>query len=112
VKWHEFTGYWASIGGDAAQMDDNARSKGFQVSSVPHAMSIVIFNNAAGGVGHAGWVTNVYKEGTAVKFDYVDMNGGSGGSAANGWKTSLFNTWDREYGKVWDSSQAFIVAPT
>lgn len=53
------------------------------------------------------------KSGSTVKFDYTDMNGGSGGTVANDYHTSLFNTYDTKVGKTWNpSDQAFIVAPT
>jgi surface antigen len=93
-KWKEFTGYWPKIGGNAAQMDDKATAAGFHVSSVPHAMSMVVFNSA----GHVAWVTKVHKSGNTVKFDYTEMNRGK---------------WDTQTGRTWDpADQRFIVAPT
>lgn len=111
-KFKAFTGYWPAIGGHANQMDDRAQAD-FFVSSVPHAKSIVVFNSAAPPLGHVGWVTKVYKLGSTVKFDYIDMNGGSGGTVANRYHTSLFDIFDTKTGVTWNpSDQRFIVAPT
>jgi len=110
-QWHRAKGYHPNIGGDASEMDDNARRKGFQVSSVPHVKAMVVFDD--GWPGHVGWVTDVRKGANGVTFDYIDMNGGTGGTAANDYKTSLFGVFDAKVNRAWDPAvQAFIVAPT
>jgi surface antigen len=109
-KWKESTGYYPDIGGHAIQMDDNAQSKGFYVWPVPHARAMVVFNRNT--YGHVGWVTRVYKNSAGqVAFDYWDMNGGSIVDAAAA-KTTDFNRFVLRTGKVWDSTQRFILAPT
>lgn len=113
IQWERAVGYFPSIGGNASQMDDFAETKGFQVSSVPHVRGMVVFNTGAGGLGHVGWVIDVYMSNGTVAFDYVDMNGGSGGTAANEYRTSLWDTFDTKRGKAWNPSvQGFIVAPS
>lgn len=110
-KWKAWTGSYPNIGGNAIAMDDNARAKGYYVSSVPHAGSMVVFNT--GTYGHVGWVTKVYRSGSTVVFDFVDMNGGSYWIDKNAAKTNLFGKWDTKTGKVWDPTiQSFIVAPS
>lgn len=114
LKWREWTGRsdYPDISGNAKQMDDNARAKGFYVSSVPHVGSMVVFNNADQW-GHVGWVTAVRKSGSGVVFDYVDMNGGTYWIDQSTAKTEMFNRWGTKTNKVWDPAiQAFIVAPT
>ncbi len=113
-KWHAYAGYWPRIGGNANEMDELAEQHGFQVAKVPHVASMVVFNSAAPPYGHVGWVVDVYRDGAGtVRFDYIDMNGGTGGTAANDYHTSLFNQFDRKNGRAWDpNDQAFIVAPT
>lgn len=110
-KWHGYTGYWPYLSGNAGQMDDNLR--GHHKSSVPMAASIVVFDTNAN-PGHVGWVTKVYKNANEkVVFDYVDMNGGSGGSAANDWRTNEWNQLHSNTGRLWEpGKQSFILAPT
>lgn len=108
-KWKASTGYYPKIGGDAIAMDDNALKNGFYVWGVPHVRSMVVFNR--GTYGHVGWVTSVYKNSKGqVAFDYWDMNGGTliPGTDA---KTTDFGRFVKRTGKVWDSTQRFILAP-
>jgi hypothetical protein len=110
-KWQAYTRYWPYFSGNAGQMDDNPR--GHYVSSVAMGASIVVFDTNAN-PGHVGWVTKVYKNAAGgVVFDYVDMNGGTGGSAANDWRTNEWNEFHNNTGRAWDPSrQRFILAPT
>jgi hypothetical protein len=106
--WFDSAKYWPKVNrsvkntkrmGDAKLMDDNARDNGFRVLPVPTVRSMVVFNKQ-GSQGHVGWVTKVYKKSGKPVFDYKDRNGGDGLGI------------DRmRYGKAWDSTQAFIVAP-
>ncbi|SEJ51988.1 CHAP domain-containing protein [Demequina mangrovi] len=109
-RWKSYTGYYPAIGGDARQMDDNAKAKGLYVSTVPHANSMVVFNT--GTFGHVGWVTKVYFSSGKVYFDYVDMNGGSTWVNEADGITNMFNKWSTKTKKAWNTAnQAFIVAP-
>ena len=109
AKWRTATGYYPNIGGNAIQMDNNALAKGFRVWAVPHARAMVVFNRNT--FGHVGWVTKVYKNSAGkVVFDFWDMNGGADPDGDG--VTPDFNKFVKRVGKVWDSTQRFILAPT
>lgn len=116
-QWYKATGYWpylsrrsdGSGSGDARYMDDNAVSNRFRVSTVPHLRSIVVFNNATPPFGHVGWVTRIYRVSGRIYFDMIDRNGGRLINASQG-ITDAFGKDVLRKGKLWDSSQRFIVA--
>ncbi|MBS43255.1 MAG: hypothetical protein CMH83_08865 [Nocardioides sp.] len=111
-KWKAAVGSYPNLVGNAKNWDDDARSKGFYVSSVPHRLSMVVWNTSDQ-YGHVGWVTKVYKKSDGkVYFDSIDMNTGSWVNQGQG-TTTGFGKYQTRTGLAWNPSvQAFIVAPT
>lgn len=110
-KWRSWVGSYPNIVGNANQMDDDARRKGFYVSSVPHVGSMVVWNDGST-YGHVAWVIAVRKSGSTVLFDSVDMNVGSWVDRSKAITTG-FGKYTTRTNLTWNPSvQAFIVAPT
>lgn len=107
--WRANTGYLPNIIGNAIDMPSFARSNGYRTSAVPQPRSLIVFK-WAGTLGHVGWVNSVSLANGRVTIAYTDMNGGSGATAANGWKASGFGVFANRT-TVWDPSvHEFIVA--
>ena len=113
-KWKDYTGSYPNLSGDAYLWYQSARDRGFRTSSVPQPRSIFVKGAVTGtSPGHVGWVIKVRISGSTVYFDTIEMNGGSGGTAANDWQTSEFNAFANKT-RTWTASSdyRFIVAPT
>jgi len=122
-RWYKATGYWPLVNrsksysepkdgtspGDAKWIDDNAASRGFRVSKIPHIRSMVVFNNRSKW-GHVGWVTRIYRSSGRVYFDYIDRNGGNRWINASLGQTNDYGRDVTRKGQAWDSSQRFVVA--
>jgi surface antigen len=110
-KWKAWTGHYPQLVGNASNYDDDAKRKGFYVSSVPHVGSIVVYNDGSS-YGHVGWVTAVRKTKSKVFYDSVDMNYGAWVDESKS-VTTGFNKFTTRTNLAWNPSvQAFIVAPT
>lgn len=86
-EWHQATGSYLAVDGDAWQWAQSAAGFGWTVTTRPQARSIVVFDRGVAGAhldtGHVAWVTNVSYRSDGTYIDLIEMN----------W-TYGPNTWD------------------
>jgi surface antigen len=81
-KFHEATGLWPLITGDAADWDESAARQGWTVVLSPEPRAIVVFERGVQGadisLGHVAWVDNVEDRTDGSWVHITEMNGAAG----------------------------------
>lgn len=102
-QWHQATGSYLAVSGDAWQWAGTAAAFGWTVTSTPSSRSIVVFPRGVAGAhtdtGHVAWVTAVTQRADGAYLDVVEMS----------WTYGRYN-WDMRTLKA-DPAFAYILAP-
>jgi surface antigen len=85
-RYHDLTGYWVSWSGNAYQWSAGAAAQGWNVSSVPHVPSIVVFQPgvqyASSYYGHVSVLESINPDGSFVTSN-MNIYGYAFGSVVN-----------------------------
>ena len=83
--------YVRALTGNAEEWANQARAAGWTVVGEPQPRSIVVYSSSlVGGVGHVAWVDAV----DGGDLTIIEMNFGTGATAANDFRTSGFRQFD------------------
>ncbi len=101
-QWHQATGTYMAVSGDAWQWGNTAAANGWSVTSTPSTRAIVVtpqWQAGADGYGHVAWVTEVSQHTDGPYLTVTEMN----------WTYGRYN-WDTRILKA-EAGMSYILAP-
>ncbi|HEX8742559.1 MAG TPA: CHAP domain-containing protein [Thermoleophilaceae bacterium] len=104
--WEHAQWLGRAVTGNAQVWADQAARAGLPVGTTPAVGAVYV--RLSPGVGHVAVVTSVVNPTT---FKVVEMNGGSGATAANDWRTNEFGQYRYDRVKYTGSNVRFIYPP-